>query len=160
MRWVVVEWRRGTGAVGWWGGGTKQGGQLMLTCLSLYLAANMSLLLSGLRIPLTIRGYICQNLGSGNTYQQNTYYIGGGGAFSLFLGGADHFQYIQEGSGFCSLRTKILGTFLLDGPVIRGVVASYQVRLILPSVAETHPKMYPCRCNLQYSICRHAVRKV
>ena len=38
----------------------------------------------------------------------------------------------------------------------KGVVSSYQIGLILPSVAETQPKMYQSRCNLQFSICRHA----
>ena len=42
----------------------------------------------------------------------------------------------------------------------KGVVSSYQIGLILPSVAETHPKIYPSRCNLQFSICRHAGGKV
>ena len=43
---------------------------------------------------------------------------------------------------------------------LQGGVASYQIRLILPSVAQTCPKICPSRCNLQYFICRHAVRKV
>ena len=38
----------------------------------------------------------------------------------------------------------------------KGVVSSDQIGLILPSVAETHPKMYPSRCNFQFSICTHA----
>ena len=40
------------------------------------------------------------------------------------------------------------------------VVSSYQIKLILPSVAETHPKMFPSRCNFQFSICRLAGGKV
>ena len=39
-------------------------------------------------------------------------------------------------------------------------VSSSQIGLVLSSVAETHPKIYPSRCNLQFSICRHAGRKV
>ena len=43
---------------------------------------------------------------------------------------------------------------------MKGVVSSYQIELILPSVAETYPKMYPSQCNLQFSICRLAGGKV
>ena len=39
---------------------------------------------------------------------------------------------------------------------MKGVVSSYQIKLILPSVAENHPKIYPSQCNLLFSICRHA----
>ena len=44
--------------------------------------------------------------------------------------------------------------------IFKGVVSSYQIGLILPSVAETQPKMYQSRCNLQFSICRHTEGKV
>ena len=62
----------------------------------------------------------------------------------------------------CFLSLLVYATVLWDclGKFAKGVVASYQIRLNLPSVAQTHPKMYLSRCNLQYSICRHAVRKV
>ena len=42
----------------------------------------------------------------------------------------------------------------------KGVVSCYQIGLILPSVAETHKKIYPSRCYLQFSISRHARGKV
>ena len=32
----------------------------------------------------------------------------------------------------------------------KGVVSSYQTRLSLPSVAKTHPKIYPSQFNLQF----------
>ena len=44
--------------------------------------------------------------------------------------------------------------------ICKGVVSSYKIGLILPSVAETHPKIYPSRCNLEFSIIRHARGKV
>ena len=43
---------------------------------------------------------------------------------------------------------------------LKGVVSSYQIELILPSVVETDPKTNQSRCNLQFSICRHAGGKV
>ena len=57
---------------------------------------------------------------------------------------------------FMSSKNHILQLILYD----KGVVSSYQIRLGLPSVAETHPKMYLSRCNLQFSICWHAGGKV
>ena len=46
---------------------------------------------------------------------------------------------------FMSSKNHILQLILYD----KGVVSSYQIRLILPSVAETQPKMYQRWCNLQ-----------
>ena len=43
---------------------------------------------------------------------------------------------------------------------LKGVVSSYQIRLILLSVAEADPKLNQSWCNLQFSICRHAGEKV
>ena len=42
----------------------------------------------------------------------------------------------------------------------KGVVSSYQISLVLPSVGETHPKMYQSRCNLQFSIYWYAGGKI
>ena len=53
-------------------------------------------------------------------------------------------------------KLKPVHTFLL----FFGVVSSYQIGLILSSVAEIHPKIDPSRCNLQFSICSHAGGKV
>ena len=59
-------------------------------------------------------------------------------------------------------RFSILHPFGLVLPQCsyKGVVSYYQIGLILPSVAEIHPKIDPSRCNLQFSICRHAGGKV
>ena len=67
-------------------------------------------------------------------------------------------EFCQQFNG--AIRTSLTAPYDNVRRRQKGVVASYQIRLILPSVAQTHPKMYPSRCNLQYSICRHAVRKV
>ena len=42
----------------------------------------------------------------------------------------------------------------------KGGVSSYQISLVLPSVAETHPKMYQSRCNLHFSVCRQPGGKI
>ena len=39
---------------------------------------------------------------------------------------------------------------------LKGVVSSFQIGLILPSVAETDPKINQSWCNMQFSVCRHA----
>ena len=36
--------------------------------------------------------------------------------------------------------------------IFKETVESYKILLILPSVAETHPKMYLSKCNSQFSI--------
>ena len=43
---------------------------------------------------------------------------------------------------------------------LKGVVSSYQIGLVLPSVAEIHQKIYPSQSNLKFSICRHIRGKV
>ena len=59
----------------------------------------------------------------------------------------------------CNFETLQLCNFA-SLQLCKGVVSSYQISLVLPSVAETHPKMYQSWCNLQFSICWHAGGKV
>ena len=62
---------------------------------------------------------------------------------ALFLG-----SKASIGPAHVKVKVKVI--------MLKGVVPSYQIWLILPSVAETHPKIHPSRCNLKFSICRHA----
>ena len=43
---------------------------------------------------------------------------------------------------------------------LKGVGSSFQIQLILPSVAETQHKLFESQCNLHFSICRHCWGKV
>ena len=57
-------------------------------------------------------------------------------------------------------KMYFFGVFYLLSTSLEGVVSSFQIGLSLPSVAETDPKINQSRCNLQFSICRHAGGKV
>ena len=59
---------------------------------------------------------------------------------------------------FTNLICQIQGTLQgrWSSKIIKGVVLSYQIQLVLPSVAE----MYPSGCNLQLDILRHNAGKV